>query len=294
MSQKILITGTNSGFGRLFVETLLTQGHTVVAAMRDPAGRNAEPAEALRAAGAHVVEIDVTDEASVEAGVAAAVEAAGGLDVLVNNAGYGVAGLQETFTVEDMQRVFDVNVFGVHRMTRAALPTLRGQGSGLVVFVSSLLGRFVLPFMGPYNASKWALEALAENYRVELGALGIDTAVVEPGGFGTGFLHGMGTPSDAARIAQLGDYAHAPTDFVQGFEQNLVGDEAPDPQMVADALAALVDTPVGERAFRTTVDGLGMKPFIDSLNEAGERTMQGIYGAFDMSAMLQVQTPEAV
>ncbi len=290
MSKKILITGTNSGFGRLFVETLLKGGHTVVAAMRDVEGRNAEAAGALRDAGAHVVEIDVTDDASVEAGVAAAIEAAGGIDVLINNAGFGVAGLQEAFTADDWKRVFEVNLFGVQRMTRAALPTMRKQGSGLVMFVSSLLGRFVLPFFGPYNASKWALEALAENYRVELGALGIDSVVVEPGGFGTGFLHAAGTPSDEARLADLGEYAHAPQQFVEGFETNLVGDDAPDPQMVADAVARLVDTPAGSRAFRTTVDGLGMNTFIDSLNEAGEQTMQGIYNAFEMGPMLELKT----
>lgn len=294
MGKKILITGTNSGFGRMFVETLLAKGHTVVGAMRDVDGRNQQAANDLREAGAHVVEIDVTDEGSVEAGVAAAIEAAGGLDVLINNAGFGVAGLQETFTVDDWKRVFEVNLFGVQRMTRAALPTLRSQGSGVVMFVSSLLGRFVLPFLGPYNASKWALEAMAENYRVELGALGIESLVVEPGGFGTGFLDGMGTPSDDARIAEIGAYANAPQEFVTGFEQNLDGDEAPDPQMVADAVAALVDMPAGERPFRTTVDGLGMNTFIDQLNETGEQTMQGIYGAFEMGDMLKLKTPEAV
>ena len=294
MGKKILITGTNSGFGRMFVETLLKGGHTVVAAMRDVEGRNGQAAKDLREAGAHVVEIDVTDEASVEAGVAAGIEAAGGLDVLINNAGFGVAGLQETFSVDDWKRVFEVNLFGVQRMTRAALPTFRAQGSGTLMFVSSLLGRFVLPFLGPYNASKWALEALAENYRVELAGLGIDSVVVEPGGFGTGFLDGMGTPSDEARVAEIGAYANAPQEFVTGFEQNLAGDEAPDPQMVADAVARLVDTPAGERPFRTTVDGLGMNTFIDPLNEAGERTMQGIYGAFEMGDMLKLRTPEAV
>lgn len=294
MAKKILITGTNSGFGRMFTETLLSKGHTVIAAMRDVEGRNAEAAAALREAGAHVVEIDVTDEASVEAGVAAGIEAAGGLDVLVNNAGFGVSGLQEAFTADDWKQVFDVNVFGVQRMTRAALPAMREQGSGLVMFVSSLLGRFVLPFMGPYNASKWALEGMAETYRVELNALGIDTAVVEPGGFGTGFMDGLADPSDKARLEQLGDYAGAPQAFVEGFEQNLTGDDAPDPQRVADAVAALVETPAGERAFRTTVDGLGMDAFIDPHNASGQKMMQSIYEAFDMAPMLELQAPRTV
>ena len=108
-------------------------------------------------------EIDVTDEASVESGVASATKQAGGLDVVVNNAGVGVLGLQETFDVDDWKKLFDVNVFGVQRVNRAVLPHMRERGSGLIIFVSSLLGRMTIPFYGPYNASKWALEALAED-----------------------------------------------------------------------------------------------------------------------------------
>ncbi len=291
MGKKILITGSSRGFGTLFVNTLIEKGHTVIASMRGMDGRNKEAAEQLRSAGAHVVEIDVTDDASVEQGVAQAVEAAGGIDVLINNAGFGVVGLQEAFPPSDWQRVFDVNVFGVQRVTRAVLPHMRAQGSGLVMFVSSLLGRFTLPFLGPYNSSKWALEAMAENYRVELGALGIDSVVIEPGGFGTGFMDGMIEPADQDRVAQMGEYGQAPRQFVGEFEKNLDGADAPDPQMVADATAAVIDTPPGQRPFRTVVDGLGMAPAIEAINETSEQSTQGIYGAFEMSDMLKLKTP---
>ena len=112
MSKKVLITGCSSGFGRLTAETLRRRGHTVVAAMRDPQGRNKSAAEKLRACGALVTEIDVSDDQSVARGAAWAIKEAGGLDVLVNNAGIGVCGVQETFTIEDWKKLFDINLFG--------------------------------------------------------------------------------------------------------------------------------------------------------------------------------------
>ena len=290
MSQKVLITGTSSGFGELIVHGLLAKGHTVVASMRGVDGKNADAAAKLREAGAHVVELDVTDEASVNAGVAAAIEAAGGLDVVVNNAGVGVIGLQEDFTAEDWHRVFDVNVFGVQRVNRAALPHLRAQGHGLLIHVSSLLGRMVLPFFGPYNATKWALEAMAENYRVELNGFGIESTVVEPGGYGTDFMANLFKPSDTSRTASYGPMADAPQQMVDGFEGNYDGDDAPQPEWIAESVIGLIEMERGTRPFRTVRDGLGMGPAIEALNEASEQTMQGIYSAFGMEGMLQLNT----
>ncbi|MBL8510924.1 MAG: SDR family oxidoreductase, partial [Betaproteobacteria bacterium] len=188
MSQTVLITGVSGGFGRLTALTLLSQGHRVIGTLRDPQGRNAQHVQSLQAAGAVIVEMDVAHDQSVEAGVSKALEVSGGkIDVVINNAGLGVHGLQECFTGQDWQRLFDINVFGVARVNRAVLPTMRRQGAGLLIHVSSLLGRIVIPFYGPYNASKWALEAMAENYRAELAPFGIDSVVVEPGGYNTEF-----------------------------------------------------------------------------------------------------------
>ena len=173
MTCNILITGASSGFGKLTALTLLEKGHTVVGSMRGIAGKNRAAAEELQARGGHVVELDVTSDESVDQGVSDAIAKANGLDVVVNNAGVGVVGLQETFTPDDWQRLFDINVFGVQRVNRAVLPHLREKNAGLLVHVSSLLGRMTLPFYGPYNASKWAVEALAENYRTELSGFGI-------------------------------------------------------------------------------------------------------------------------
>ena len=181
MSKRVLITGASGGFGALTVKTLLNQGHQVAATMRNSTTKNADIANELKALGAHIVDMDVTSDESVNDAVAQSTQALGGLDVIVNNAGVGVLGIQENFTIDDFQRLFDINVFGVQRVNRAALPQLRSQGSGLLIHVSSLLGRMTLPFYGPYNASKWAVEALAENYRIELSGFGVDSCIVEPG-----------------------------------------------------------------------------------------------------------------
>ena len=283
---RILITGASRGFGRLTADTLMAAGHTVIASMRDPEGRNATAAAELKQAGAEIVALDVTDDASV----AAAVEACGEVDVLVNNAGIGVLGIQETFTPSDWQKVFDVNVFGVQRVTQAFLPQMRQRGSGLVIFVSSLLGRMVLPFLGPYNATKWALEAMAENYRVELGAFGVDCAIVEPGAYGTDFGEALLSPSKDATALGYGDMAGAPAAMMQGFEGTLAQHPKQSPQMVADVVLGLVTAEAGQRPFRTLVDTLGMGDGLKAYNEGLEQVMQGIYGSFEMADMLKRNT----
>lgn len=290
MKQKVLVTGTSGGFGRLISETLLQQGHTVVASMRDSQGRNREVAEALQKQGAHIVEIDVTDDGSVAQGVEQAIDLAGGLDVLVNNAGVGVHGIQELFTVEDLRRVFDINLFGVQRMNRAVLPYFHQQQFGLLLHISSLLGRITIPFYGPYNASKWALEALVENYRTELSAFGIDAAMVEPGGFPTSFMDRLIHPSDTDRASQYGDFAQAPEAAFAAFQQALAANPAQNPQLVATAVAEVIDTPAGQRPFRTVVDKMGMGEPVAGYNDHLAQVTHGIYQAFGTDSMLTLNT----
>ncbi len=290
MPQKIMVTGASSGFGRLIAETLLAGGHTVVASMRELAHKNSAAAADLKTAGAQVVEIDVTREASVNQGVADAIQAVGQLDVVVNNAGVGVLGLQENFTPEDWQKIFDVNLFGVQRVNRAVLPHLRKRRAGLLVHVTSLLGRFTIPFYGPYNASKWALEALTENYRVELSGLGIDVCLVEPGGFPTSFHDNLVKPTDASRNADYGDLARAPEISVANFRKALKANPAQNPQLVADAVATLVDTPPGRRPFRTVVDKMGMGDAIRNYNAQQEQITREIYKGLEIESMLTLKT----
>lgn len=292
MSYTVLITGSSSGFGALTVDTLLKKGHTVVASMRDPEGRNKKVADRFRSASALVVEMDVTDDKSVEAGMAQSLSLSGGLDVVVNNAGVGVIGLQETFTPEDWKRLFELNVFGVQRVNRAVLPHFRQKKAGLLVHISSLLGRMALPFYGPYNASKWALEALAENYRVELSGLGIQSCVVEPGGFPTSFMDRLMSPSDSDRDESYGDFAQSPKMLSDNFAEALAANPAQDPQIVADAVLELIEKTPSERPFRTVVDTMGMGTAINPYNEQLEQITKGIYANFGMGHMLELKSAQ--
>ena len=290
MKMKVIVTGANGGFGALTVKTLVEQGHTVAASMRDIHGRNAEHTSNFEALGAHVVEIDVTNEESVNAGVKDAYDKMGGLDAVVNNAGVGVLGFQELFTTKEFERLFDINVFGVQRVNRAAIPYLRKQGSGLLIQISSILGRMNLPFYSPYNASKWAVEALAEGYRLELSAFGIESVIVEPGGFPTSFFDRLIMPSDEERGADYGPMKDAPKQMFEAFEGALADNKAQDPQLVADAVADLLGQNAGERPVRTVVDKMGMGDHMGPYNDQLEQIHHGILGAFGMGDMLKVKT----
>ncbi|NNC84656.1 MAG: SDR family NAD(P)-dependent oxidoreductase [Bacteroidia bacterium] len=291
MSKKVLITGTSGGFGMLSVKALLEKGHKVTAAMRNTNTKNKEVAAELKNAGAHVVEIDVTDDNSVNNGVQDAINAMGGLDVVVNNAGVGVLGMQEHFTPEDFKKLFDVNVFGVQRVNRAAIPHLRKNNSGLIIYISSLLGRMCLPFYGPYNASKWALEAVAENYRTELSGFGIENCLVEPGGFPTSFFDKLIQPGDQSRNAEYGEFINAPKQMFDAFEGALAGNPDQKPENVAHAVLNLIESGSGKRPFRTTVDKMGMGDALKQYNEDLENIHKGILGNFEMAHMLETKVP---
>ncbi|MEM7076888.1 MAG: SDR family oxidoreductase [Pseudomonadota bacterium] len=288
----ILITGANSGFGQLMIKDLLQAGHSVVGSMRDISGRNADTADALRALGARIVEIDVTDTASVAQGVAQARSGPGQIDVLINNAGVGAHGLQENFSPEDFQRLFDINLFGVQRMIREVVPDMRARGNGLILNVSSLLGRVALPFYGPYNATKWALEAMSETYRAELSAFGVEVALVEPGGFPTGFVANLMPPTSRDRDAGYGDMAAAPETSLAGFEAFLAENPQQEPQIVSDAVLAIVDAPHGRRPFRTEVDRIGMGDPLKAYNDHLEQITQGLFGNLGIDGLLRVRTTE--
>lgn len=286
MSKKILITGASSGFGLLTVHQLLQDGHKVAASMRGVNDKNKEAAENLKELGVSVIELDVTDDESVNKGVRDSIDALGGLDIVINNAGIGVVGMQEHFTIDDFKKVMDVNVYGVQRVNRAVLPYLRSQGSGLIIYISSLLGRMTLPFYGPYNASKWALEALAENYRVELAAFGIENVIVEPGGFDTNFVGNLLTPGDNSQVDSYGDFMNVPLQMGQSFGEAVANNPEQRPEKVADAISEVIGMDNGSRPFRRVVDHMGMGDFIGNYNNELEQLMKGVYGNFQMSDML--------
>jgi NAD(P)-dependent dehydrogenase (short-subunit alcohol dehydrogenase family) len=289
MSKKILITGASGGFGVLTVKKLIENGNQVAAAMRDVAGRNKNTAAELSALGAKIIELDVTNDDSVTKGVESAIQQLGGLDVLMNNAGIGSAGMIEFFTTADFQRMYEVNVFGVQRMNRAVAPYFRNQKSGLIIYTSSLLGRITLPFYGLYQSSKWALEALAENYRAELSTFGIENCIVEPGGYPTAFAENLMLPSDTSQAENYGDFISAPQKMGETFHNVLMNNPQQNPQRVADAFAELIEIPYGEKPFRTTVDFIGMGDHVQKYNEHLGQVTTGLYTNFGIVGMLSVQ-----
>jgi NAD(P)-dependent dehydrogenase (short-subunit alcohol dehydrogenase family) len=289
MSKKIIITGASGGFGKLTVLALLKNGHQVAASMRNSSTKNKEVASELENAGASIIEMDVTNTESVESGMEKAIEALGGLDVVINNAGRGVMGMQEHFTAEDFQQLFEVNVVGVQRVNRAALPYLRKQGSGLLIHISSLLGRITLPFYGPYQATKWALEAMAENYRAELSGFGVQSVIVEPGGFPTTFMNSLMLPSDDSRTESYGEFMNVPTKMGAAFGEVLQNTPEQDPIQVAVAISKLINTPAEERPFRTIVDFMPWRDGIQKYNEHMDELTNGVYEAFGMGGLLKVK-----
>lgn len=284
--KRILVTGASGAVGHATCLALVARGHRVAGTLRDRDGRNQDVARSLQRQGVAVIELDVTDEASVAAGVAATLEALGGLDVVFNNAGVGSYGVQELFTADEMLRVFDVNVFGVQRVMRAVLPHLRAQGAGTVIYTSSLIGRVAIPFYGTYCASKWALEAIAQSYRAELARFGIDSFLVEPGALPTAFLEGMIRPvgSDPAYAPE----ADALEPSLDGMVQMLQANGAQRPELVARIVADLLDSPAGARPFRVVADRTGMGEPIEGYNDHLARVTHGLYAAFGNGEMLRL------
>jgi NAD(P)-dependent dehydrogenase (short-subunit alcohol dehydrogenase family) len=172
----VLVTGCSSGIGRATAQALVEAGHTVYAT-----ARRAATLEGLEAAGARTLALDVTDEDSMTAAVAAIEAEHGAVGTLVNNAGFGVYGPVEEVPMDDVRREFETNVFGLGRLTQLVLPAMRAAGRGRIVNMSSMGGRLVYPTGGWYHASKYAVEALSDALRVEVAPFGISVVLVEPG-----------------------------------------------------------------------------------------------------------------
>jgi NAD(P)-dependent dehydrogenase (short-subunit alcohol dehydrogenase family) len=177
MKKVILITGASAGMGKEMARHLLQDDHTVYGA-----ARRVEKMEDIKQLGVKVLAMDVTDEASMTAGVETIVKAEGRIDVLINNAGFGSYGAIEDVPIEDARYQLEVNVFGPARLTQLVLPHMRKQHFGRIINISSIGGKFAAALGGWYHASKFALEALSDSLRNEVKQFGIDVVVIEPGG----------------------------------------------------------------------------------------------------------------
>jgi NAD(P)-dependent dehydrogenase (short-subunit alcohol dehydrogenase family) len=281
--QVVLITGSSTGFGRLFTETLARKGHTVFATMRDPAGRNAKNAAEIRTLAEkdslpiHVLEMDVTDDASVQRAVDAAIARAGRIDVAINNAGYYLSGLEEAVTTEQAQRLMDTNFIGPVRVNRAVLPHMRRQRSGVLMHMSSGAGRVVLPSAGFYCASKFALEALAEAYSYELAAQGIESVIVEPGQYETPVFGNTVMAADQARTDTYGAAKEIPAKV-----NGLLSSTAGNAQEVADAVLRIIETPAGEKRLRYFVSPQDFG--LNEINALAKKVQTSVLEAFGLAA----------
>jgi len=263
MSRIALVTGASSGFGRMIAEDLAMAGLTVYASMRGTTARNAKTvadfADMAKTNGIDLrtIELDVQDQPSIDAAIAAIINEHGKLDVLVHNAGHMVYGPLEAFTAEQLAELYDVNVLGTQRVNRAALPHMRQARDGLLVWISSSsVTGGIPPLLGPYFAAKAGMDQLAVSYARELAPLGIETAIVVPGAFtgGTNHFAHSGVPEDKARAEAY--IAAWPQGFADRMLKALAATNPPDadPSEIGRVVAAIVQAPKGKRPFRTVID----------------------------------------
>ena len=262
--KSILITGCSTGFGRLAAEHFARLGAKVFATMRNTPRPESEELVALAESDdldIHVMRLDVTQQYEVDDAVMHAERIAGGaIDVLINNAGISYGGPIEIQDLEATQHTFDTNVFGPQRMIRAVLPAMRKAKSGLIINVSSQLGRVIAPSYGQYSPTKFALEALSEGLAYELVPHGVDVTVIEPGGYPT--MIWKNANENSLKLLERADEKH--TSGYQALVSRLgqrTGGGSTDPMDVPRAMAEVIAMPAGSRPLRRPVHP-GNKPQI--------------------------------
>ena len=243
----VLVTGCSSGFGKLTALEFARRGNQVFATMRNTS-KDGSLREGAREANVsvEVLELDVNDHASVEAAVADVVKRAGRIDVLVNNAGIGTSGPIEDFDDDEVAALFETNVYGVIRATRAVLPHMRAQGSGAIVTVGSLAGKVSAPYGGIYSATKHAVEALSDALYYELHPFGIRVILIEPGGFETEMSN---NERPARRFTEGSAYIELERRFTEASERLPGRGETADAQTVANVIVDATEAEEPKRRY---------------------------------------------
>jgi NAD(P)-dependent dehydrogenase (short-subunit alcohol dehydrogenase family) len=285
MKKNIIITGSSNGFGLKAAKDFADKGNKVYATMRNPNGKNANAKADLESYSTHikVVDMDVTNEASVKEAMATILAEAGSVDVLINNAGIMYLGITEAFSVEQARFQMETNYFGAIRVMQAVLPSMRKAGSGLIINTSSLVGRMSPPFFGTYTATKHALEGYSQALRYEVSPFGVDVVMVEPGPFGTGLLASGQAPAHSEVLDSYGELAGVPTAMGENFAQMLQSEDAPDPQWVVDAYLKLAEMPFGKRPTRTVV---GITWGVDKINELTQPIQDSVLKEMQLDSIL--------
>ncbi|MBD59862.1 MAG: short-chain dehydrogenase/reductase [Citromicrobium sp.] len=287
--RSVLITGTSSGFGRLGAEHYARAGAKVFATMRNLPRPEAEELRQLASdegLDITVIEIDVLSDEQVASGVAEAERLnGGGIDVLVNNAGIGISGPIEVQDMEATETIFGTNVLGAHRMARAVLPGMRKKGGGLIVPISSQLGRVIVPYSGHYSPTKFALEAMSEAMAYELVPHGIEVSIIEPGGYPTEVWvnRNIYTSALKERAAEIHTDGYPQVVARMGTEDG--SGRSTDPMDVPRAIAQIIAMPAGTRPLRTPVHP-GAKPQM-KINEVTAATQVGWLGESGYGPMIK-------
>ena len=277
MSAVVLVSGATSGMGLETTLRLARQGYRVFARYRSDAGRRTLEDHAHELADRIIpVPLDVQDSISVDRAVASALRTAGRLDVLVNNAGYGLVASVEDGTDEEFIRQFDVNVFGVLRLCRAAIPAMRRSGGGVIVNVGSFLGHMGLPLLTHYNASKYAVEGITDSLRIELRDFGIRVHTVAPGLFRTDFVR-RGLAANSSTTAADSAYAPLADQLLPAVALRI--NEGPDPAGVAEAILQVIANPASPARVPVGEEAVLGETWKRSLDPAAfERQVQAFFG----------------
>lgn len=264
--QVVLVTGASSGIGKATALHLIRDGHIVYGA-----ARRVDKMKDLQESGGHAIALDVVDEAQIVAAVRTIIQAHGRIDVLVNNAGYAVYGSVEDISMKDARRQFDVNMFGLARMTQEVIPHMRAANSGTIINVSSMGGKIYTPFGAWYHASKHALEGWSDCLRLELNAFNIKVVIMEPGMIATEFGDVMSGPLKDR--SKGGAYEATVNKFLAAGEQSM---PMSPPSVIANAMA---DAVVRKNPPRRYLVGSMAKPLVFIRGWMGE----GVYDAIMLS-----------
>ncbi len=247
-----LVTGASSGIGKSTVEQLLAAGATVYAA-----ARRVEKMQDLEKDGAHLVKMDVMDEESMVSGINSILAKEGSIDILINNAGYGSYGAIEDVPIDEARRQFEVNIFGLARLTQLVLPNMRENGYGKIINISSMGGKIYTSFGGWYHATKHALEGFSDCLRLETEQFGIDVIIIEPGGIATEW--GVIAAKNLKKTSGSGAYAASANKAADSMAEMYSGSQLSPPSLIADTILKAVTVNKPKTRYAT---GFGAKPFM--------------------------------
>ncbi|WP_158278631.1 SDR family oxidoreductase [Rhodohalobacter mucosus] len=286
--KNVIITGSSSGFGLQAAKDFADKGYYVFATMRNPGGKNASVKAELEEHSAQikVVEMDVTDDSSVQSAFADILAEEGKVDILINNAGIMYVGVTEAYSVEQAHQQMNTNYYGIIRVTQAVLPTMRKAGKGLIINTTSVAGRVSWPFFGTYNATKFAVEGYSQALKYEVAPKGIEVVLVEPGPFGTGLIGSIQPEERTEVVAEYSELNQIKTGMIQQFEHFLNTPDAPQPQLVVDAYLDLAEMERGTRPTRTVV-GLDYGAF--KMNELTQPLQDEVLNSLQLEFMLETK-----